>query len=80
VPAALSVGIYPSRPVADAVAAAQAGRASSQTVVLTQARLVYVAVVTGGEGFLEPAYLFTGSAGGVSVQLLESALAPSALR
>jgi hypothetical protein len=80
VPAALSVGIYPSRPVADAVAAAEAGRASSQAVVLTQARLVYVAVVSGGRGFLEPAYLFTGSSGGMSVQLLESALAPSALQ
>ena len=33
-----------------------------------------------GAGYLEPAYLYTGTAGGTSVQLLVSALAPSALR
>jgi len=81
VPAALSMGLYPTRPAADAVAAAEAGRTSSGgAVVLTQARLVYVAVVSGGDGFLEPAYLFTGTAGNVPAQVLVSALAPSVLR
>jgi len=80
-PATLSVGLYPTRPAADAVAAAEAGRTSSGgSVVLTQARLVYVAVVSGEDGFLEPAYLFTGTAGNAPVQVLVSALAPSVLR
>jgi hypothetical protein len=80
-PAGLSVGLYPTRSAADAIAAAEAGRTSSGgTVVLTQARLVYVAVVSGGEGFLEPAYLFTGTVGNAPAQVLVSALAPSALR
>ena len=80
VPPGLSMGVYPTLPAADAVAAAQAGTGSSATVVLTQARLVYVAVVSGGQGYLEPAYLFTGAEGSTRVQLLVSALAPSALR
>jgi hypothetical protein len=81
VPPGLSVGVYPTRPAADAIAAAEAGRTSSGgTVVLTQARLVYVAVVSGQEGFLEPAYLFTGTAGNAPAQVLVSALAPYALR
>jgi hypothetical protein len=79
-PGGLSMGLYPSRPAADAVAAAEAGQASGRPVVLTQARLVYVAVVSGGVGFLEPAYLFTGTVGGAPAQVLVSALAPFALR
>jgi hypothetical protein len=78
-PAGLPVGIYPTRPAADAIA--EAGRTSSgRGIVLTQARLVYVAVVSGQEGFLEPAYLFTGTAGNAPAQVLVSALAPSVLR
>jgi len=64
----------------DAVAAAQASQPSGRAAVLTQARLVYVAVVSGEVGFLEPAYLFTGTAGGAPAQVLVSALAPTALR
>jgi hypothetical protein len=51
---------------------------------LTQARVVYVAVVADGRGYLEPAYLYTGgvrSAAGTSeARLLVPALAASALR
>jgi hypothetical protein len=82
-PPGLTAGLYPSRPAASALADATAA-ASNEAVVLTQARLVYVAVVSGGQGFLEPAYLFTGSAasgtGSAPAQVLVSALAPSALR
>jgi hypothetical protein len=80
VPPALPVGIYPSRSPAEAVAAAEVGGTPGGPVVLTQVRLVYVAVVSGNQGFLEPAYLFTGSAGSVQVQVLVSALATYALR
>jgi hypothetical protein len=79
VPAGLAMGTYPARSAAEAVAVA-AGAGSSQAVVLTQVRLVYVAVVADGAGYLEPAYLYTGTAGGAPVQLLLSALTPSALR
>jgi hypothetical protein len=83
VPAGLTAGVYPSLSAADAVAAAVGGGAG-QAVVLTQARFVYVAVVSGGQGFLEPAYLYTGTAGSgtgsAPVQLVVSVLAPSALR
>jgi hypothetical protein len=82
-PVGLTAGLYPSRPAADALADAMAA-VSSEAVVLTEARLVYVAVVAGGQGFLEPAYLFTGTAGSgtasAPAQVLVSALAPAALR
>jgi hypothetical protein len=79
-PSGLTAGIYPSRPPAEAIADATAGSAAGQQVVLTGSRLVYVAVVSGGQAYLEPAYLYTGTAGGAPAQLLVSALAPSALR
>jgi hypothetical protein len=94
-PGALPPGIggaaYPSRPAGDALTEASArGAASGQAapagaaVTLTQARLVYVAVVAGADGFLEPAYLFTGTYqnGGpaVTAQLLVPALASTAVR
>jgi hypothetical protein len=80
-PPSLSVGLYPARSAAGAVAAAEAGRTSSGgAIVLTQVRMVYVAVVSGPDGFLEPAYLFTGTAGNAPAQVLVSALEPSVLR
>ncbi|HSR25005.1 MAG TPA: hypothetical protein VLW53_15730 [Candidatus Eisenbacteria bacterium] len=81
---------YPTRQPGDAfVDAAGRGAAANQTgqqaeATLTQARLVYVAVVAGGQGYLEPAYLFTGTYrnGGapLAAQVLVPALAASALR
>jgi len=88
-PSGLTSAPYPSRQPTDAVGEAIArGATSSATapgqVTLTQARLVYVAVVSGGQGYLEPVYLFTGTYenGGVTsiVQELVPALAPIALR
>ncbi|HXM55527.1 MAG TPA: hypothetical protein VOB72_09055 [Candidatus Dormibacteraeota bacterium] len=90
-PPGIGGGAYPSRPAADALADASArGAGANQSaqagaaVTLTQVRLVYVAVVAGDEGFLEPAYLFTGTYqnGGdaVTAQLLLPALAASAVR
>ncbi|TMC08114.1 MAG: hypothetical protein E6J41_14665 [Chloroflexi bacterium] len=77
VPAGLQSGFYPSRPPVDA--AAGAGGAG-QSVALTQVRLAYVAVVAGDRGYLEPVYVYTGTAGGGPVQLLVSALDPAALQ
>jgi hypothetical protein len=80
---------YPTQAPADAFAAAitreEAGMPSSllPTLPVTQARLVYVAVVTGGQGYLEPAYLFTGMMRYhvlVQAQVLVPALAPSILQ
>lgn len=88
-PPGLASAPYPSRQPTEAVGEAIArGATSSATapghVTLTQARLVYVAVVSGSQGYLEPAYLFTGTYenGGVTsiVQELVPALAPTALR
>ena len=53
-------------------------------LALTQARLVYVAVVDNGEGYLEPAYLFTGTyqkgEATAAAQVLVPAVAAAALR
>lgn len=68
VPPGLQATFYPSQQpgpaLAGAAARAAAANPSAQQldVTLTQARLVYVAVVSGGQGYLEPAYLFTGTA------------------
>ncbi|HEY4028456.1 MAG TPA: hypothetical protein VGO86_18660, partial [Candidatus Dormibacteraeota bacterium] len=76
----------PGNAISDAAARAAATNAATQQgeVTLTQARLVYVAVVADGRGYLEPAYLFTGSeqAGGTTVpaQILLTALSISVLR
>ena len=89
-PPNLSESPYPSRQPGDAFTEA-AGRAAAANpsgrqaeATLTQARLVYVAVVAGGQGYLEPAYLFTGTYrnGGapLAAQVLVPALAASALR
>jgi hypothetical protein len=90
VPAGATSAAYPSRQPDDAISEAAARAAGSSTatqqveVTLTQARLVYVAVAAGGQGYLEPAYLFTGTAqvGGATVraQVLVPALAASALQ
>jgi len=92
-PSALPPGLtsrpYPSRPATDAVGAAidrasASGAQSAGLVTLTQVRLVYVAVVAGGQGYLEPAYLFTGryenGAAAATAQVLVPALAANALR
>jgi hypothetical protein len=97
-PAALppngSGSAYPTRPARDAFTdaaarAADSGAGANASVqqgqaTLTQARLVYVAVVAGDQGYLEPAYLFTGTyqngGAAVAAQVLVPALAPSALR
>ena len=84
-PGGLESAAYPTRSVSDALAGASRSGAVAghPSAVLTQARLVYVAVVSGGQGFLEPAYLCTGTApgagGSVPVQVLVPALAPAAL-
>lgn len=90
VPSARLAGSYPTRPLGAAFAEA-AARAAGAAVTAQQsevtvrgASLVYVAVVAGGQGYLEPAYLATGTAqvGGESgqVQVLIPALAASVLR
>ncbi|HEY7202454.1 MAG TPA: hypothetical protein VIC57_19700 [Candidatus Dormibacteraeota bacterium] len=92
-PSALPPGLtsrpYPSRPATDAVGAAierasASGAPSAGLVTLTQVRLVYVAVVAGGQGYLEPAYLFTGryenGGAAATAQVLVPALAANALR
>lgn len=95
-PATMAGSAYPTRQARDAfteaagrAAGAGDGAAANPSVqvpaaTMTEARLVYVAVVAGGRGYLEPAYLFTGTYqnGGTAVaaQVLVPALAPSALR
>jgi hypothetical protein len=80
-PPGLPAAPYPARTAGDAVG--DAGSSQSQ-VTLNQGRLVYVAVVANGQGYLEPAYLYTGTARSgtatVAVQLLMPALAPSVYR
>jgi hypothetical protein len=80
---------YPSQAPADAFTAAATREGAGispnlqRTLPVTQARLVYVSVVTGGQGYLEPAYLFSGSMrfhAVVQAQVLVSALAPSILQ
>jgi hypothetical protein len=90
VPAGAQAAAYPSRQPGDAISEAAARAAGSSTatqqveIALTQASLVYVAVVAGGQGYLEPAYLFAGTAqvGGATVraQVLVPALSATALR
>jgi hypothetical protein len=80
IPPGLTSAPYPTRPAADAVAGSTAN-AGQGSVALTQARLVYVAVVADGQGYLEPAYLYTGqTAAGDQARLLVPALAAVALR
>lgn len=89
VPTGLPSMSYLTRPPGSAFAAADARTAAGSAslpqseMTVTDVRLVYVAVVAGGQGYLEPAYLATGTApvGGrsVQVQVLVSALAASAL-
>jgi hypothetical protein len=78
VPGGLTAVSYPARQAAEAESEASAQLAAAGE------RLVYVAVVSGGQGYLEPAYLFTGTApvDGTTVpaQLLVPALAASAYR
>lgn len=90
-PANIAGSPYPTRPAGTALqdasqrAAGAAGPAGGAEVTLTQARLVYVAVVSGSDGYLEPAYLFTGTyrngaAAPLPAQVLVPAVAAVALR
>jgi hypothetical protein len=88
-PQGLSSTGYPSQAPTDAFTAAAARESAGipanlqRTLPVTQARLVYVAVVAGGQGYLEPAYLFSGSMrfhAVVQAQVLVPALAPSILQ
>lgn len=89
VPMGLPSMSYPIQPpraafaAADARAAGAAAYLPQSEMTVTDVRLVYVAVVAGGRGYLEPAYLSAGTAlvGGrsVQVQVLLPALAASAL-
>lgn len=58
VPPGLASATYPTR---TAVAAAQDESQGGGSVVVTGARLVYLAVVSDGQGYLEPAYELTGT-------------------
>jgi hypothetical protein len=87
-PPGLAATSYPSRQPGEAFSEAAAheagGNPPSQqlSLAVTQARLVYVAVVAGENGYLEPAYLFAGSMRFhtiVQAQILVPALAASAL-
>jgi hypothetical protein len=90
VPPGGSIAYYPTQQPGEALVAAAAREvgpspsAKQPDVALTQERLVYVAVVSGGRAYLEPAYLFTGTArvggGTVAAQVLVPALAASALQ
>jgi hypothetical protein len=92
VPAGLRSADYPARQAGDGFTDAAAHAAGTATnlpappdiATFTAVRLVYVAVVSGGQGYLEPAYLFTGTLQGggstANVQVLVPALAAASLR
>jgi hypothetical protein len=87
VPAGLPSREYPARPSDQVLQAAQAAasREATNQVTLTGWRLVYVAVPADPRGgYYEPAYEFTGTAGGTAlsepVSVLVLAVADSALR
>jgi hypothetical protein len=92
IPPGLRAADYPARQAGDGLsdaAAHAAGTAANlpappDIATLTAVRLVYAAVVSGGQGYLEPAYLFTGTlqVGGstANVQVLVPALAAASLR
>jgi hypothetical protein len=79
---------YPTRPASgalqDASGRGAAGATPTGEATMTQARIVYVAVVSGASGYLEPAYLFTGTyqngSEALPVQVLVPAVAAAALR
>jgi hypothetical protein len=92
IPAGLRAADYPARQAGDGLADAAARAAGTAAnlpappdiATLTAVRLVYAAVVSGGQGYLEPAYLFTGTLQGggstANVQVLVPALAAASLR
>jgi len=64
VPPGLDSAEYPTRQPSEALRQAAASRAQGQAseAALTQARLVYVAVIDGSVGYLEPEYELSGTA------------------
>jgi hypothetical protein len=92
IPPGLRTADYPARQAGDGFADAAAHAAGTaanlpappDVATLTAVRLVYVAVVSGGQGYLEPAYLFTGTLQGggstANVEVLVPALAAASLR